>query len=91
MATAPIVDGFTQDVITLMSVAGSFNDKLRKAVGNQEPEVRAEFLRDTLMVTLSPIMQIMPPFVQSIMVRAIVDSVDWKAVVERLLTIPENN
>lgn len=92
MVTVPVVDGFTQDVITLVTIAGNCgNDKMREAVRNQPEEIRAEFLRDTLMTTLSPLMVIMPPFVQSMMARAIMDNVDWETVVERLLTIPENN
>jgi hypothetical protein len=92
MATTPVVDGFTQDVITLVTISDEEGcKKVRETIGSYDPEVRAELLRNTLMAVMAPFMVMSPPFVQSIVARVLMDNVDWDAVVDRLLTVPENN
>jgi hypothetical protein len=90
---ATIVGGFTQDVISLVTIAGNpGSQRMRQMVRDiQSPEERAKFLREGLVDVLSPVMQKTPPFVQQIVARAIVDHVDWDAVAKRLLVVPENN
>lgn len=93
MVATPVMDGFTQDVISLITIAGSSgNQRMREAVLRiQDPDERIAFLRQGMIDVLSPFMQLMPLFVQQIVARAIMDHVDWEAVVERLLVVPENN
>lgn len=93
MATVPVANGFTQDVITLVSIAEEAGDgRMRDMVMEiQDPEDRVKFLREGLIDVMRPFMHLCPPFVQSIVARALMDHVDWEAVVERVLVIPENN
>lgn len=93
MVATPVIGGFTQDIISLITIAGSSGSReMREAVQRLEsPEERANLLREGLISVLSPHMKTMPLFVQQIVARAILDHVDWDAVVDRLLVIPENN
>lgn len=90
MATAPVVDGFTKDVLVLMR-EGRFKDKLRETALQVPPENRPAFLQEGLIHILAPYMASMPSFLQSIVARAIMENVDWGVVAERVSTVPENN
>lgn len=93
MVTVPIVDGFTQDVITLVTIPGNpHTPRIREAISRlSSTEERVAYLRLGLVEVLTPYMNGIPPFVQSIVARALLDYVDWDAVVDRMMTIPENN
>jgi hypothetical protein len=93
MVTVPVVDGFTQDVITLLTLSksGGVPRSLRAMVREIPAEERPEFLRNGLVQVLGPFMALNPPFVQSLVARVIMEKVDWDTVVERFVTEAECN
>lgn len=93
MVATPVAEGFTQDVISLVTIAGSEGTRMmRDAVQKiQNREDQIDFLRDGLVQVLHPSMHAAPLFVRVIVARAIMEYVDWDAVIDRLLIVPENN
>ena len=93
MVTVPVVDGVTQDVITLLSLnkPGGVPRSLRDVLRAIPADKRAEFLRGSVACVLAPFMIQNPPFVQSIVARVIMEQVDWNTVIERFLTTAEDN
>lgn len=92
MTFAVATDGFTQDVITLVTLSEKRGDfTLRNIVRQIPPSARADFIKSGVIGMLAPNMETMPAFVQSIVARAMLDHVDWDTVVSRITTTPENN
>jgi hypothetical protein len=85
--------GFTDDVISFVTMGEKMGSTtIRDAVRNvEDPEMKVEMIRNSLVLVLSPIMSVMPPFIQQIVGRAFMEYVDWKAVVSRIETNPEDN
>jgi len=91
-----VIDGFTRDVITLVGMRADGAKLIRDTMNNIERnggdiEARAEFLKTTLLGVLAEDMVKVPPFVQQIVARALVDHVDWRAVAIRAGTNVEAN
>ncbi len=91
-----VVDGFTSDVLTLITLRKEGADAIRDGLNQIESrggdlEVRAGYLQTTLMGVLSEYMVKTPPFVQQIVARALMEHVDWKEVASRMSINVEAN
>jgi hypothetical protein len=91
-----VVDGFTSDVLTLITLRKEGADAVRDGLNQIESrggdlEVRAQYLQTTLMGVLSEYMVKTPPFVQQVVARALMEHVDWKEVASRVSVNVEAN
>lgn len=87
-----VTDGFTKDVIDLVTIGERIgNFELRDAVRRIDPENRVDFMKTSVVCTLDPFVNTMPVFLKNIVARAIIEHVDWGAVVSRLVVTPEEN
>lgn len=85
-------NGFTSDVITLLTRCES--ERLPAAATAREigdDEAVGRELCRALIAGLSPTMINLPPFIQQIVGRALMEEVDWKAVAVRIKCPPELN
>jgi hypothetical protein len=85
-------DDFTGDTITLVtgqSGAKMIRETFRDLI-NEEGR-SAEVVREAIVDCLSPIMRRLPPYVQQITARVLMEHVDWDAVAAAILTDPEMN
>lgn len=88
-----MLTGFTADVVALLTCRERLGDeRLRDYLRDAgDDEAAADLLRRNLMTALAPDMTKATPFVQQVMFRALVDHVDWQAVVRRVRANPEWN
>jgi hypothetical protein len=82
-------EGFTKDVITLLTIGGR-SSELRPILEDVSGDLPA-FIRSGVVDSLAPIMRTLPPFVQQVVARALVDHVDWQTVAAVVATNPEEN
>lgn len=81
--------GFTADVLVLLN-AGNRGEQLRPILSDVKGDLAA-FIRSGLIDSLAPIMVKLPPFVQQVVARALIEHVDWETVAEVISTNPEEN
>jgi hypothetical protein len=87
-------DDFTGDTITLMTNPGTskkVRDSLRAALKKCRDEPAPDCIRECLFEALAPVMVPLPPYVQQITARVLMEHVDWDAVAAAILTDPEMN
>lgn len=74
-------DGFTDDVMTLLTIGGPDRVKqLRKIMDEVRGDSLDDFIRDGVIASLCPIMQNVPDFVKQIVARALLEHVDWSLI-----------
>lgn len=84
-----IQDGFTGDVIALIGVGNP--DERRAILRQVDDEPLGQFIRNGIVMSLTPFMQKAPAFVAQIVGRALMEHVDWDEVAEWAMTDPEAN
>lgn len=72
--------GFTDDVISLLSVGGDERRSQMLEIFDGADEPLEQFIKDGLIASLCPVMENTPAFVRQIVARALLDHVDWKHV-----------
>jgi hypothetical protein len=72
--------GFTDDVITLLSVGGDEQKQRMLQLYAETGEPLDEAIKTTIIGTLHPFMENTPSFVKQIVARAMLEHVDWKHV-----------
>lgn len=82
-------DGFTGDVVALI-LCGDKSERLN-LLRQVDDEPISEFLKRGVILSLSPIMQSVPPFVAQVVGLALMEHVDWDEVALWAMTDPEAN
>jgi hypothetical protein len=72
--------GFTDDVISLLSVGGDEQKQRMLELYADTGEPLDEAIKTTIIGTLHPFMENTPSFVKQIVARAMLEHVDWKHV-----------
>jgi len=72
--------GFTDDVISLLSVGGEERRAQMLEIFEDVDQPLDEFIKGNIIACLCPFMENTPSFVKQIVARAMLEHVDWKHV-----------
>ena len=72
--------GFTDDVISLLSIGGEERRLQTLEIFDESDQPLDQFIKDGLIAGLYPFMENTPDFVKQVVARALLDHVDWKHV-----------
>jgi len=85
-------NGFTQDAIILLTSLERRGDRtISDRIAGLPDAEAGEALRNETIAALSPLMRTLPPFVQQIVGRALMEEVNWPAVASRVKCPPDLN